>query len=219
MATLILKVRSLIFDPAGGSQVFSDDDIQGELDPTRLDIRYELLTPAPVILNAASTNNIAQLIWCDYYSRFKWWEDDVVLQGNNVSTLASWKVLTPVTSEPIVGHWAFETTVFTSGTAPGQYPPVFATGKSYDIYGAAAAMLDMWSAQYAGAYDVTIDEQQFRRSQINTAKANLAETYRKRARVVSYTPMRTDLAPSHGEGQHPEKIGFFGSNDRIGSDS
>jgi hypothetical protein len=216
MAALITKTRSLINDPAGGGQVWSDDDVQDQLDPTRQDIREELLTPAPVILNAASTNNIAVLIWCDYFSRFKWWEDDVVLQGNNVATSASWKVLTPLTSEPIAGHWAFETTVFTTGTAPGQYPPVFATGKSFDVWLAAANLLEMWSAKYTLAYDVTTDQQTFRRGQIIDNQLKLAEQYRKRARVVSVSPLRMDLVPKGG--QHPERIAFFGNNDRVGGD-
>jgi hypothetical protein len=219
MAALITKVRSLINDPSGGGQVFTDDDIQDQLDalPVRLNIRYEALTPAPVILNAASTNNIAVLIWCDYYSRFQWWEDDVVLEGTNVNTLASWKVLTPATSENFFGHWAFESSVFTSGTAPGQYPPVFATGKSFDVWLAAANLLEMWSARYTLAYNVTTDNQIFLRGQILDAQIKLAEQYRRRARAVSVTPLRMDLVPK-GAGQHSEHTSFFGSNDKIGGD-
>lgn len=193
MASLITKVRSLINDPAGGSAVWTDQDVQDQLDRTRMDVRYELLRAAPTILNAPSTANQPSIIWADYFSSFQWWEDDVVLQGTNIPTAASWVVLTPVLTENEVGHWAFEASVFTAGTVPGQYPPVFATGKSYDVYMAAANLLEMWAVKLALAYDVTTDGQQFRRSQQMSGLSNAARMYRQQARVVSVTPRRRDL--------------------------
>lgn len=213
MANLITKVRSLINDPAGGSQVWTDQDVQDQLDRTRLDIRYEALTAAPVLLNAASTNNQPSVIWSDYYSRYQWWEDDVVIQGVNVGTSAAWIVLTPVASENFYGHWQFENSVFTTGTVPGQYPPVFATGKSFDVYMAAANLLEMWAAKYALAYAFSADGQKFDRQQILPALTNMANTYRKQARAVSATPLRMDLQTSTG--RHVEHVPLLGSNDTI----
>lgn len=196
MAALITRTRQLIFDPAGGSQVFADQDVQDYLDYTREDIRYLALDIAPSIVNTASTGNVASTIFADYYSTgFQFWEDDVVLQGNNVSTGAAWVVLTPTTSEPIVGHWTFENNVFTSGTVPGQYPPIFATGKVYDPFGAAADLLEIWGTQLAGAYDINVDGQSLRRSQLMTAKQSLAEMYRKRAKPRMGRMVRSDVAP------------------------
>lgn len=213
MAALITKVRSLINDPSSGTPVFADQDVQDQLDATRLDIRYELLTAAPTLLNAASTNNQAGVIWADYYSRFQWWEDDLVLQGVNISTSQAWVVLTPVSSENFYGHWTFEANIFTAGTVPGQYPPVFATGKSFDIWRAAADLLEMWAAQYAASYDFTADGQNFRRSQIVAAKMKLAEIYRRKARATTVTVQRRDIQSPTGA--HVEHVPLLGQNDDI----
>lgn len=217
MASLITKVRSLINDPAGGSQQFTDTDIQDMFDSCRVDVRYELLTPGPSIVNAASTNNVASFVWADYYSQYKWWEDDVVLQGNNTSTGAAYVVLTPVSSENFFGHWAFEASIFTAGTAPGQYPPIFATGKSHDPYATAASLLDIWSASFAASYDFESDGQKFFRSQIINGKQKLAEVYRRRARVMGHTTQRTDLQPPHGS--HSEHVEMGWVRDKMAGDS
>lgn len=213
MAALITKVRSMINDPAGASQVWADQDIQDQLDRTRLDIRYELLTAAPWIVNEAQTNNIPEIVWADYYSRYQWWEDDLTLQGNNVTSGAAWVTLTPTLAEPINGHWAFQINVPTSGTAPGQYPPVFATGKSYDVYMASANLLEMWAAKYALSYDFTADGQSFRRSQVLGQLNKLAIIYRQSARAISAQPARTDLQSSTGA--HVEHVPLLGHNDDI----
>src|SRR2546423_13039350 len=107
MTDLISLVRTMIADPTGSSPQFSDQQIQDRLDASRDDIRYEALTIAPSIVNAASTGNQPSVIFADYYSKYQWWEADVVLQGNNTSTSAAWVVLTPVASDYIVGHWQF----------------------------------------------------------------------------------------------------------------
>jgi hypothetical protein len=181
--------------PTGGaSQFFADQDIQDTLDDTRDDIRYESLTIAPSIVNTASTNNQASTIFADYYSRYKWWESDVVLQA--YVNGAAWVVTTPVASDYIVGHWQFETNVFTSGTVPGQLPPVFATGKVYDLNWAAADLLEYWAMSFSGAYDMTVDGQSLRRSQLMTAKQAASEYFRKRAKPRVAKMNRHDvLAP------------------------
>jgi hypothetical protein len=196
MADLITEVRTMIGDPRGASQQFSDLDVQNRLDETRDDIRYEALKMAPSIVNAASTNNVASTVFADYYSTFQWWESDVVLQGNNVSSGAAWVVLTPTSSNYIVGHWTFELNVFTSGTVPGQYPPVFATGKVYDCNSAAAALLEFWAVTLTSAYDFTSDGQSFHRSQLMKAKLKMADYFRKCAKPKVAKMVRTDVAPS-----------------------
>jgi len=194
MSDLITKVRLMIGDPSGVSQQFADLDIQAVLDNSREDVRYEGLTIAPSIVNTTSTNNMAQTIFADYYSKFQYWENDVVLQGYNNG--APWIVLTPVSSEPIVGHWAFESNVFTAGTVPGQLPPVFATGKVYDIYCAAADLLEFWTSILTSAYDFTSDAQSFHRSQKFQMKMKLAEQYRFKAKPRVVKMDRHDvLAP------------------------
>ena len=194
MSDLIARERQMIGDPAGASQFFLDQDIQDRLDASRDDIRYESLILAPSIVNTASTNNQASTIFADYYSKYGWWEQDVVLQG--YLNGAAWVVLTPLASDYITGHWQFELNVFTSGTVPGQLPPVFATGKVFDIYWAAADLLEFWAVQLSGAYDITVDGQSLRRSQLMTAKFAAAEYYRRLAKPKIARMDRGDvLAP------------------------
>src|SRR5258708_36580853 len=97
MGGLIPLDGTMISDPAGASQQFTDQQIQGGLDRVRDDIGYELLDPFISIVNTASTNNIAAFIFADYYSKQGYWEADVVLQG--LLGTAYWKVLTPVSAE------------------------------------------------------------------------------------------------------------------------
>ncbi len=194
MSQLIARTRLMIQDVAGGNQFFADQDIQDTLDEYVDFVRYEPLKIAPTILNAASTGNTPVTIFADYFSQFQWWEQDVVLQGNNTSTLASWIVLTPVTSDYINGHWQFESNIFTAGTAPGQYPPIFATGKVYDLNYACADLLEYWAVSLAGAYDITVDGQSLRRSQLMTAKQAASEYFRKRAKPRIGKAVRRDVA-------------------------
>jgi hypothetical protein len=196
MQQLISRVRLLIADPAGASQQFLDNDIQDTLDESRDDLRYEGLIIAPSIVNAASTNNVASTIFANYYSKFQWWEQDVVLQG--YSGGAAWVVLTPVASDYITGRWQFELNEFTTGTVPGQLPPVFATGKVFDPYRAAADLLQIWAAQLAGAYDITANGQSLRRSQLMTAKITLEAYYRSKAKPRIAKLVRNDVMPDIG---------------------
>lgn len=191
MAQLISLVRTMIADPSSGSQQFSDQQIQDRLDAHRDDIRFECLQIAPSIVNTASTGNQASTIFADFYSKYQWWESDVVLQGQ-VSN-AFWKVLTPAASDYIVGHWQFELDVFNTGTVPGQYPPVFATGKVYDLNAAAADLLEFWAAALAGAYNISVDGQNLQRSQLMQAKLTMASYYRKLAKPRAVKMERTDV--------------------------
>src|SRR5260221_5876044 len=210
MTAIIARTRLLVGDPTGGSPAFTDQQIQDTPDECRDDESYELLTPRPSIVNAASTNNIASIIWADYYSRNQWWEDDLIIQGNIPNT-GSWLVLTPLASDNLTGHWQFELTPFTNGTAPGQYPPVFiGFGKYYDIYLASSKLLEIWSATLASTtYDFTQDGFNARRSQIIDGKLKLANLYRARARVRTIRARRDD----HPPGGPAERIPLLGEGD------
>lgn len=197
MAQLIARIRFLITDPAGANQQFQDSDIQDTLDESRDDIRYEGLTIAPSIVNNALTNNQAQTIFANYYSRYEWWEQDIVLQG--YFNGAAWVVLTPAASDYITGRFQFELNEFTTGTSvPGQLPPVFATGKIYDPYRAAADLLQVWASALAGAYDITVNGQSLRRSQLMTAKITLEAYYRSKAKPRIAKLTRNDVMPDLG---------------------
>lgn len=198
MTDLISLVRTMISDPAGGSQQFTDQQVQDRLDANRDDIRYENLVIAPSIVNTASTNNIAAYIFADYFSKYGYWEADVVLQG--YLNAAYWKVLTPVASELLLdeAHWQFETSVFTTGTTPGQLPPIFATGKVYDVYAASADLLEFWAATSARRFDFNSDGQSFRVSQVQAGLQKQADYYRRQCKPKIAQVARHDVLSSLG---------------------
>ena len=196
MSQLIARVRLMIGDPAGTSQQFQDQDIQDTLDESRDDLRYEGELIAPSIVNTASTGNQASTIFADYYSKYQWWEQDVVLQG--YFNGAAWVVLTPLALDYITGHWQFELTPFVNGTVPGQLPPVFATGKVYDLNYAAADLLDMWATALTGSYDVVVDGQNLKRSQLWAQKQKRADYYRRKAKPHIAKLRRDDIMPDIG---------------------
>jgi len=193
MSDLIALVRTMIADPVGANQQFQDIDIQMRLDASRDDVRYESLSIAPSIVNTASTNNQPETIYADYYSAFGWWESDVVLQGQDTAGNA-WIVLTPLASDYIVGHWQFELTPFVNGTVPGQLPPAFATGRVYDCHAAAADLLEFWATSLSCAYDINVDGQSLKRSQMMDMKLKMADRYRRLAKPRIAKMSRRDVA-------------------------
>ena len=196
MGQIIARTRLMIGDPASPNQQFQDQDIQDTLDVSRDDLRYEGELIAPSIVNTASTGNQASTIFADYYSKYQWWEQDVVLQG--YFNGAAWVVLTPVALDYITGRWQFELTPFVNGTVPGQLPPVFATGKVYDPFMASAELLEMWAATLSGAYDVTANGQTLHRSQLWAQKQKMADFYRRKAKPTRAMLRRNDITPDLG---------------------
>lgn len=191
MSDLVARVRTLIGDAPGATQTFDDQTVQDWLDRTRQTVRYELLTPAPDIVPPQGSQTTAEFNWATYFSHFTDWEADTVLQGN--LTGKTWQILTPISSEYLTGRWTFDVTLPAIATdIPAQLPPVFAIGKVYDPYLAAAYALEMWAAQLTGAFDFTSDGQTFRRSQQFGAKITLANLYRRNAKPTITSVVRGD---------------------------
>ena len=192
MAAIIGRVRDLINDPAGASQVWSDQQIQDILDTTRADYRNESLKPLP-------TFSGSMIQYLDYYHKLSDWEDDVVLKQYLIN------VVTPSTSENIVGHWSFAATTL---------PPVYLTGKTYDIYRSAADMLERWSAKWVLSYNISVDGQSLQRSGAHAMLLDLAKAYRMQARPHSLTLTRSDVRQEGhlaGAGLGPLEIDYMAS--------
>lgn len=173
MAALISRVRELINDTVVDCQVWSDQAIQDVLDESRIDVNYQLLTPGIT----ATTSSIQYL---DYYADVGNWEDDVTF-------VRDWSTsITPSASEPIAGHWTFATS---------QTPPVYiAFGKTYDIYRAAADLLERQAAKHALSFDASMEGQTLRRSQKMSNLLALANQYRRKQRPRSISMVRKDLS-------------------------
>lgn len=170
MADLISLMRDLVGDPAGSEQLLSDNQVERALDAHRWDRRYEPLNPLTTVSGSTST-------YLDWYSDEQYWESDEALYD------ISYGALTPSSSEPMLGKWSFLTTQAT----------VLISGKTYDPYGAAADLLEMLAAKYAGEYDVNADGASLARSQRPKALLALAAQYRKQQKTMICRTVRNDL--------------------------
>lgn len=198
MAALIAEVRLLIGDPAATSQQFTDQQVQDALDnpAVRSDYRLLGLKPTPKYPNGT-------VQYLDYYADWGYWEDDVLLY--QYRTL----LVTPALSENTRGHWQFSANVF---------PPLYLEGKSYDVYRAAANLLEMWAALLARQFAFTSDGQTFNRQQASQGLVMLAKQYRKQQRPTMARMVRDDLSDGQeADMQHPTlgptDIDYFGSGD------
>lgn len=180
MSDLIARVRTLIGDPAGGTQAFSDDQIQDRLDTNnRVDVQFIELEPRFTLLSG-------RYVYTDYYAPGYLggdWENDETLWGLNFTQL------TPTTSDRLVGHWTF-----TGGSFPnGQYPPVIIFGKVYDTFRAAADLLELRvGALAATTFDFSADGQSFHLSQITNNYLALAKQYRLQSKPRTIQLVRND---------------------------
>lgn len=192
MAALIARLRILINDTAGGSQQFSDDDIQNVMDAARQDVKNQPMIPRPTFTGAT-------IQFLDYYTDLGDWEDDLVLKQYLIN------VVTPATSEPIAGHWTFATTTL---------PPIYISGKTYDIYRAAADLLERWAARWALSYSISVDGQSLQRGMVLTMLLDLAKTYRLQQRAHSISVVRTDTTRQGNiaaVGLGPTELDYMGS--------
>jgi len=191
MSDLIARTRLMIFD-TGGSPLFIDQQIQDKLDEhnVREDVRYELLIPKPTF-----TNN-AGIQYNDYYSQRGWWEADEVIIWGDFTTK------TPSTSDELVGHWTFS----------NQLPPLLIAGKVYDLYRAAADLLDYKIASLAATeLDFTADGQSFHLSQQLTFLEKRVCDYRKKQLArVGARGGRSDSPSEHPLGVAPNQAELAG---------
>jgi hypothetical protein len=193
LLNLVAEVRDLIGDQDNGSQKFNNLQIQNALDESRSDPRYEMLTAAPTITK--TTGNTAQFVWIDYYSKFQYWEiDAAVVQWGDYTQR------TALASEFIVGHWQFvylqpPGQMVPDSQYPGQIPPLYVTGRTYDIYAAAVKLLKMWKADIKTCtYDFSTGGQSFRRGTILQTINELIADYSRQMRFRQISLVRCDSA-------------------------
>ncbi len=176
MAALIARTRQLIFDTAQ-QPVFDSGQIQDALDDHRIDVRYASLRPRPTFQQGPNT------VYLDYYSDARYWEDDVIIQDLSYLDITAQVVV----REPIVGHWAFATEPQGTG--------VRITGKSYDIYGAAADLLDQWAVQLKLHMTFSTDGQRFEQAAVAQTLLQMAQRYRQQALPTVMRILQSDAAP------------------------
>ena len=174
MADLISRIRELIGDTAGADQVFSDQTIQDTLDHRRLRVDARELAPVSSTVAGGSVEYLT------YVADTGYWENDVILQNGGYSFIID----DVDTADYSTGQWTFPTS---------QSAPVLITGKTYDLYAAAADMLEMWLAKVKLDYDFLSSGRTFKRSQQIVGLESLMRTYRSRAWVTTSPMVRTDM--------------------------
>ncbi len=163
MADLIGRLRRMIGDPAA-SAVWTDEELQDALDARRRDVRYEQLTVAETVQPGG------QVVWLDWWAQDGDWESDAKLYG------PTYAELTPATSDYLTGHWTF---------AAHQAGPVYVVGKTYDMPGAAADVLEEW----AGRARTTVTDW---RDMVQALQASAAR-FRERQRAAVTRAARSDM--------------------------
>ena len=170
---ILSRCRLLIGDPSGVDAVFTDAEITDALERRAQEARYYPLTEQESIAPGGVVT------WLTFDAPVGDWETNVVL------TDSSYNVLTPATSDPVLGRWTF-------ATQPKM--PVFILGVTYDLYGAAGDLLLPWATRESCAFDVSADGLSLSRSQKAEMHRQRAAEYHAKARTNVTNLVRTDEA-------------------------
>ena len=188
MGTVLADLRNLINDPAGTAQVWTDDQLQYHLDRHRLDVYQAPLAPVPTAIGGGS------VAYYEYRSAYRDYEATaggtaVLFIENGVGTNVGTASYSFDTQNGIVTF-----TADTTGTA------YYLTGRSFDLYGAAADVCEAWAQKVALEFDFSTDGQSFSRSQKAAMLSAQAERFRRKARraTSSSKVTRDDLATGGG---------------------
>lgn len=200
MSDLIARVSLMIADQS--NTTISTQYVQDKLDETRTDLWQALLTPKITYTNPGG------FLYADYYYIPTGNPRDKALgffEANEVLVWGDWTILTPTTSDELVGHWTF---------SAGQLPPVLIRGRYFDIYRAAADLLDERIANLAAtSLDFTSDGQTFHLSQQVMTLEKMRDSYRRKQRAVTHQTHRLDGEGigDEGSGIQPRQASLVGS--------
>ena len=176
MADNIARVRSLTYAgtaeyTVGTATYWDDDQVQDVLDRHRYDVVREELIRETTYLGGGSVE------YTKLRSRNRCFEGaesgaTVFFIEDGPGTNRSTATYTP---DYQTGEFVFDSDV--AGTV------LYLTGRTYDVHGAAAELLEAWAAREAACYDFTTDGQTFNRSQKAASMRDAAKQLRKQARV------------------------------------
>lgn len=173
MAAILDRARTLIGDLLVDGQDPNVDelDLLGYLDAHRCTVRYMPLQPIPTISPSGTQ-------YLTFAADLGDWETDATFVDG------TWATVVPVTSDWQAGVWTF---------AAQPTLDVRASGHTYDVAAAGADALDAWAAAAARCYDMTVDGQSLRRSQMAASLRDAAARLRMQARPESATLTRSDM--------------------------
>lgn len=170
----VLRIRRLIADQ-GAPPIFADGEIQDTLDTRKQVHKYLRLAVLPTLQPGGV------VVYDEFVAAggLGDWETDVTLVDGRYNPL------TPSSSDLHAGRWKFATT---------QLQGVYLSGTCYDLYGAAADLLEEWAAKLNQEYDFSPNHgAYFKRSQQAEAKLKLAQMYRQKQRPVAVEMTRSDV--------------------------
>lgn len=165
------RVRLLIDDTDVACQVFTNAEIESALERRSDEARYYPLEERESIAPGGTVSYLT------FDAPVGDWETNVVLVNS------SYEVLTPATSDSIIGRWTFST--------QPRYP-VMITGTTYDIYGSAGDLLLQRATREAASFDVSADGISLSRSQKAEAYSAKAYSYLAKSRTMTTNLVRTD---------------------------
>lgn len=181
LADLIARVGFIIDDPRPGS-TFTDQDIAAALAQRRFEVRYMPLRELPTFSPAGGVS------YSIFEAPFGWWDRDARVYDpsyNDITAQVS-------TVDFLVGRWEFST--------PRSALPVLVTGFHYDVYAAAADLLEVWASKVKMKVDFAADGQSVQLSQQYEHLLDRARELRRRGigSTLSQASMyRSDLEPSY----------------------
>jgi hypothetical protein len=160
MDQLTDRMRSLIGDPAGQKQQYSDLQIQDRLDLHRKDHPYTRIKEQDDIAPGGG------ILWKTFWGP-PFWERDATLINSSYQPIVADDV------NYLIGRWTFN--------AARTDTPLYAIGKTYDVYQTAADLLNDWLAALAREFDFSAGGQSFSRSQKFKQMQDLITTYKRKA--------------------------------------
>lgn len=166
-------VARLVGDSEYGK--FEYPDIETALQQRRVEMRYERLTPLP---SRASGGTVTYVTYTAP-NGWGWWDDDAVIVNYN------YDALTPATADWSVGRWTF---------ASEPTRPVMITGYTYDVYAAAADLLEARASEVAEDMSAfSVAHGSFTYANKRTGPMQMAQRYRAKQRPSVATVYRTDV--------------------------
>lgn len=170
---LLSRLRNLIRDTDPDCQTFTQDQLQTALDQRRERVRY-------LELEALETRAAGGAVsYVDFQACLGDWDADAALVDGQ------YNALTPNTENLETGEWSFT-------TEPSNLP-VYLSGFTYDLYGAAADLLEEWAAKVKTEYTFSPGSGQHVRSQQHQMLLVQAERYRALQRVTVARMFRSDV--------------------------
>lgn len=185
LASLIQQLRGLTYAGTaeytiGTASYWDDDQLEVLLDRFRLDVFREPLRSQEELIGGGTVN------WKTYLSRRQWFE------STNGGT-AIFVVEDSTGAKAGTALWSADynrgVVTFAANTGGTEY---YLTGRSYDLYSAAAELLTSWATKEKLAFDFTTDGQSFRESQKATMLLSMAEQYRGMSAPMAVSMVRVD---------------------------